>query len=221
MPALGYSNRFTWIMTAAGIAGLYRIATDPPPLTEALLILGVCLVVTDLLSGLLHVILDNPRSLDIGPIKPLAEGFQRHHENPSKIFEMSLYEHLFVMHLPLSIFAVIALPFWNSHLFVAYLGMIGTLHLMQMAHRWAHIPSEELHPVVRALQRAKLLISKDIHDSHHVDPFDKNFCIMSGLFNWPLNWVVRKTSRFSHAWIGVFFVASLIPVITALFLAWR
>jgi len=215
-----YSNKFTWIMTAAGGWALWRIIRDPPPALEILLIVGLCLFITDLLSGLLHIILDNPRSLDIPPIKPLAEGFQRHHRKPWKIFEMSLYEHLFVMHLPLAIFAVVALPFNDSHLFVAYLGMAFSLHLMQMAHRWAHLPPEELNAVVRGLQRARILIPKHVHDSHHEEPFDKNFCIMSGLFNWPLNVVVRNTSRFSHAWIVVFMLVALIPVGVALTLSW-
>ncbi len=218
--AVNYSNKFTWIMTATGLWGLYVIFTNPPPVVDVLVLLGLCFIVTDLLSGLLHIILDNPRSLDIGPIKPLAEGFQRHHTNPDKIFEMSLYEHLFVMHLPLSIFAAIALPFHDPHVYVVYLGMVGTLHLMQMAHRWAHIPAERLHPIPRVLQRTKVLLGKPTHDAHHVDPFDKNFCIMTGLFNWPLNWVVRHTSRFSHAWIGVFFLASIIPLIAALYMSW-
>lgn len=218
--ALDYSNKFTWIMTAASGWAVWRIIQDPPPLVDALIIVGLCFIITDLLSGLLHIILDNPRSLDIGPIKPLAEGFQRHHRKPEKIFEMSLYEHLFVMHLPLTIFAVVVLPFNDSHLFVAFLSMVGSLHLMQMAHRWAHLPPERLPVVVRVLQRIRVLLPKSVHDNHHQDPFDKNFCIMTGTFNGPLNVVVRNTSRFSHAWIGVFFLVSLIPVGVALWLSW-
>ncbi len=218
--AIDYSNKFTWIMTAASGWALWRIIQTPPPLLDTLLVLGLCFLITDLLSGLLHIILDNPRSLVIPPIKPLAEGFQRHHRKPHKIFEMSLYEHLFVMHLPLTIFAVVVIPFNDAHLFVAYLGMVASLHLMQMAHRWAHLPSDEIPAVVRGLQRARLLIGKPAHDAHHQEPFDQNFCIMTGMFNRPLNFVVRHTSRFSHAWLGVFMAVALIPVAVALTLSW-
>ena len=124
------------------------------------------------------------------------------------------------MHLPLTIFAAVVIPFNDAHLFVVYLGMVASLHLMQMAHRWAHLPEDRVPTPVRWLQRARLLIGKPAHDAHHDDPFDKNFCIMTGMFNRPLNWVVKNTSRFSHAWIAVFLLTSLIPAAIALTISW-
>jgi ubiquitin-conjugating enzyme E2 variant len=221
MLAVGYSNKFSFIVLGASVWSVFCIVMSPPPLVEMALLVGLCFVITDLLSGLLHVILDNPRSLDVPPIRPLAEGFQRHHENPDKIFEMSLYEHLYVMHLPLTILFAVVLPFHEPRLYLVYLGMVAMLHLMQMAHRWAHMPPETLSGVVRGLQRGRVLLPKAAHDVHHVAPYDRDFCIMTGVFNRPLNRAVKWFGGTSHWWNAVSLLACLIPVTAAPALAWR
>lgn len=211
-----YSNKFTIVVAAASLWSLGVIIVDPPPLLDTLLLLGLCYLVTDLLSGLLHVILDNPRSLDIPPIRGLAQGFQRHHSNPDNIFKMALYEHLYVMHLPLTALFVVIAVFHDPRLYVVFLGMNAMLHLMQMAHRWAHVDPATLPAGILPLQRVRILLSKSIHDRHHVDPYDRDFCIMTGMFNRPLNGLTRIFGRTSHWWNAVFLVACFIPVATAL-----
>ena len=41
----------------------------------------------------------------------------------------------------------------------------------------------ELHPLVLQLQDAGVLISGKSHNSHHREPFENNYCIVSGMCN--------------------------------------
>ena len=220
MLRLGYSRVFTILMAVGIIWSAWGVAQDPPPLWHAVLILLFSLWVTDPISGVLHVILDNPRSLDVAALRGLAEGFQRHHDNPAKIYEMPLYEHLYVMHLPLTIvFAVVAV-IGHGHVHFVALCMVLALHLMQMAHLWAHLPAERVPAAVRGLQRVGLLLTKAKHDDHHTEPFDKNFCIMTGLANRPLNAVVGVVGGRTHWWNAAFLALAATPLAFAMALGW-
>lgn len=75
MVSLGYSKAFTYTMALGMAWSAWALVQNPPGLLAALVCVAFCLVVTDLISGLLHVVLDNPRSLALPPIRGLAEGF--------------------------------------------------------------------------------------------------------------------------------------------------
>jgi ubiquitin-conjugating enzyme E2 variant len=213
--SLGYSKAFTYTM-GAGIAwSVWSLVRSPPPLLDATILLAFSILVTDLISGLLHVILDNPRSLAIGAIRGLAQGFQRHHQNPASIYEMPLYQHIYVMHMPLTFLFLAVLPFQNAGMYVVFLGLVVGLHVMQMAHLWAHVPPERVPRIVRRLHRARLLLSKRQHDLHHTVPYDKDFCIMTGLCNRPLNAAVALIGPTTHWWLAIFAFAAISPLILA------
>lgn len=215
-----YSSKFTVIMSLGVIWSLYNILTRPPSVLAVLLMVVLCYFVTDLVSGLLHIVLDNPRSLDIKLIAPLAQGFQTHHEDPDSIYRLPLYQHLYVMHLPLTLFFIAVLPFNSPIVFVGYLCMVAMLHLMQMAHRWAHVPDAHRGSFVTMLQRGRFIVSYDVHAGHHVDPYARNFCIMSGVCNGVLNAAATTFGLRSHAWIGVFLLACTIPIAAGLAMAY-
>ncbi|MCA9575942.1 MAG: hypothetical protein H6726_20150 [Sandaracinaceae bacterium] len=208
-----YSSKFTILMTLGIAWASYRIVTEPPSWRAVLIMLVLCYFVTDVVSGMLHIILDNPRSLDIKFIAPLAQGFQNHHNDPEKIFrELSLYQHLYVMHLPLTLFFFAVLPFNNPLVFVGYLGMVAMLHLMQMSHRWAHVPDAQRGTFVTMMQRVRFIIPYAAHAKHHVDPYDHDFCIMSGLGNKPLNLAARALGVRTHGWIPIFLLTCTVPI---------
>ena len=160
MVSLGYSKVFSFTMVAGMAWSAWALVKSPPSLTQAVVLVGFSLVVTDLISGLLHVVLDNPRSLDLAPIRGLAQGFQRHHQNPSNIYEMPLYQHLYVMHMPLTFLFLAVLPFGKAGMYVVFLSMVIALHVMQMAHLWSHLPPEKVPGVVRVLQKGRVLLRK-------------------------------------------------------------
>ena len=212
---LGYSKLFTYTMGAALTWSVVSLVQTPPSLLDAFFVAFFTVFTTDLISGLLHVILDNPRSLEVGAIKGLAEGFQRHHDKPSSIYEMPLYQHLYVMHMPLTLFFLVVVPFHESLMYVVFISMCASLHLMQMAHLWAHLPPQELPGVVRALQKARILLSKPQHDKHHTAPYEKDHCIMTGMCNPVLNLATKTFGGTSHWWNAAFLAAALSPLAVA------
>ncbi len=213
--ALGYSKAFTYTMVAAMAWSAWALVRSPPSLVVGLFLFAFCMVITDLISGLLHVVLDNPRSLDLAPIRGLAQGFQRHHQNPANIYEMPLYQHLYVMHMPLTLLFFVVLPFHEPGMYVVFLSMIVGLHVMQMAHLWAHLPLSRVPRVVRWLQNGRVLLSKRQHDLHHTPPYDKDFCIMTGACNRPLNAAVRLLGPTTHWWLFIFLLSTLSPLAVA------
>jgi hypothetical protein len=216
---LGYSRAFTYTMSAGIVWSIWTLASSRPPFIDAVLLVAFSLIVTDLISGILHVVLDNPRSLELPSIRALAEGFQRHHENPTGIYEMPLYQHIYVMHMPLTLLFVAVLPFQDAGMHVVFLSMVLAIHVMQMAHLWAHLPAERVPRLVGLLHRSRLLIGKRQHDLHHRAPFDKDFCIMSGICNRPLNAGVALIGATSHWWLAIFLLAAVSPLVAALVVA--
>lgn len=212
-----HSRIFTIILSVFVIISIIRIQFTEIGLGTALIVFLIAYVYTDLLSGVLHIILDNERSLNLSIVSSLARGFQEHHRTPNTIHEMSLYDHLYTMHLPLVMaFPPVVLMNFNMGYFV-YLNFVIMLHLMQMAHRWAHMPSSRVHFIVKFLQHVGLLVSRKNHLTHHDNVYNTNFCIMNGWFNAPLNFAVRKFGRTSHGWIAVFLslvaLAFIVPAI--------
>ena len=59
--------------------------------------------------------------------------------------------------------------------------------LSQQCHKWAHSKKSQLPGVVLALQDAGVLLSRRAHGAHHLPPFRGNYCIVSGIFNAPLD----------------------------------
>jgi palmitoyl-[glycerolipid] 3-(E)-desaturase len=215
MVSLGYSKAFSYAMVAGMAWSAWALVQSPPSLLEACICIAFSFVVIDLISGLLHVVLDNPRSLELASIRVLADGFQKHHANPAGIYEMPLYQHLYVMHMPLTILFVAVLPFQNAGMYVVFLSMVAGLHLMQMAHRWAHLPPNRVPRVVGLLHKSRVLLRKSQHDLHHSPPFDKDFCIMTGICNRPLNAAVAFIGPTTHWWLAVFLLSALSPLILA------
>lgn len=221
MVSLGYSKAFTVTMVAGMGWSAWALVKTPPSLVQAGVLVTFSLVMTDLISGLLHVVLDNPRSLALAPIRGLAQGFQRHHQNPNNIYEMPLYQHLYVMHMPLTFLYVAVLPFHDAGMYIVFLSMVFWLHLMQMAHLWAHLPPERVPGVVRALHSTRVLLTKPKHDLHHTPPYDKDFCIMTGICNRPLNALVSLLGPTTHWWLAVFLASALSPLVLAFVLSPR
>lgn len=174
-------------------------------------------IYVDLLSGVLHIILDNENYLSSPLLKSLVEGFLSHHNSPSDIYTMSLFNHLYTMHLPLTL----AFPFFalanNPLSYFCFLSIAVHLHLMQMCHRWAHLPINRLSPIVKTLQGMHIFLPKLTHAKHHGKLLDSNFCLYSGVFNPLLNFLTKKIGLHNPIWLISFPVLVLIiPLITVL-----
>jgi hypothetical protein len=134
-------------------------------------------VVVDALSGIYHWATD--RGFNIHDQIRL---FQEHHRtNTMEGFDWQT----FAAGMPLLIIG----GWWHSPVLIA--GGIFTA-LTQVAHYYAHrrsrIPS--VHRFVVTLQRMGLMVHPAEHARHHDEPFDRDFCLLSGWNNWWLNRLV-------------------------------
>jgi hypothetical protein len=67
---------------------------------------------------------------------------------------------------------------------------VAMAYLGQWAHRQAHFPTSQRHPVAAVLQRWKLLVPAEMHRLHH-QTYDEGFPILSGLCDGPITALFR------------------------------
>lgn len=207
-----------WILCAS--YSTYQIFTHPD--VTAFMCCTVLIMTyffIDLVSGVFHLVLDNPRFIGQAPIDGMCRGFQEHHLDPTLIFKMSLFEHLlpmgqplvwtFMLSMPLEFIAGKTIPAFHAYFLCLSLFLI----YMQLCHRWAHMPPKMRGPVVRFLQQSKLALAPGEHLKHHMAPYQQNFCIMNGMFNKFMNWWTSQPMFHPHSkiWAPMFAIVSYSP----------
>ncbi|MDV6236020.1 fatty acid desaturase CarF family protein [Leptospira ellisii] len=142
----------------------------------------------DFISGLVHFLGDSVGS-ETTPI--LGPGFifpfRDHHVDPKGITRHDFIEtngNNCLVSLPILIYYVF---FWEStgtvsslvalFWFFLLLGIFATNQI----HKWAHQDSPA--PLIRVLQKYKLILGPEHHKVHHTPPHDTYFCITTGWLN--------------------------------------
>lgn len=159
----------------------------------------------DFFSGVLHVVLDEPKNINMPIIGQPALEFQWHHFIPSDIsrkdFKDVLGDLFLVVPIVGTIQFFVAMDYGNEKIavlltackfFMAYFG--------QYSHRSAH--DIKIGPVARMLQKAGVIISIKNHKAHHVAPHDDDFCLI-GVCN-PLIQQLRKVTTGQAPWLAFF-----------------
>ena len=220
LPAVGFSGTvmrstkdlatalLLLLLTVMGRAGLPSAAADLPQRTRWLLFV-LALIWTDIASGLLHVVLDNPNLNSWPIIGPEARNFQAHRECATAFLSLPLPHEAFVAIAdddPSAIARGEWKHFLREHHFVCvavgstwllrtsdsrlglFLVHTGWMtHLMMASHRWSHTPPHRVPAPVQGLQAAGVLMSQEHHSAHHAS-YDINFAIFGGWVNPALNW---------------------------------
>eukprot|EP00729_Bicosta_minor_P012344 gene12344-686_t len=179
-------------------------------------------LLVDLLSGFLHLILDNPfYSQDsTNPlrevIKPLSRGFQEHHKIPTFVSRVSAFEHCMPMALPCSIHFMVGQLHRHPYVTFHSASILFWLVIMQMAHRWAHAQRKARPWGISTLQDWGFLVHPSEHMKHHRSPYEEQFCIMSGVMNPFLNWVtlgsgIKAFHPRNPAWAAYFLGLCFVP----------
>lgn len=155
-----------------------------------LLVLGY--LTADFISGFVHFLGDNfgnEKTPFFGPAYILP--FRIHHVNPTDITKHGFFatngNNSLVSLPPLTLFYLV-LPtqnifayFFLSYVFAVLLGIFAT----NQFHKWAHFEQVK-SPVIRWLQKSRLILSRDHHQIHHTSPYDRYYCITVGWLNRPL-----------------------------------
>lgn len=176
-------------------------------------------LLADLLSGIVHCVLDNISSKDFlsEPLFPeklssfsfleeVALTAQGHHPFPKQITKSSYWYSTWDSYL-------LMLPILAMGVASSYYGydtgayMLGiTAFLVPQAnytHALAHGKSAK-NSFVKFLQKTGIILSPKEHNIHHKNT-DLNYCSLSGHMNWLLNPVTaagRSTYRFFRNWCG-------------------
>ena len=173
--------------------------------------IGLCaFLAADFASGFVHWLADSygsPTTPVVGP--KLVTPFREHHDDPLAITRHDFFEAngdnclttLFVL-VPAYLWLPTNEAAWATalSLFVVLLSL--SVLLTSLAHGWAHTA----HPprLVRALQRAGLMLSREHHERHHRGDHSTHYCITTG---W-LNPLLDRTRFFRGAervlaWVGI------------------
>lgn len=141
-------------------------------------------VLSDLGSGVYHWAIDNyggPRTPFFGS---QIEAFQGHHKFPWTITRREFANNL---HSLARAVAFAVLPFdlvCGDPTLLSFVGVFsGCVMFSQQFHAWAHMTRSKLPGVVVWLQECGALVARGPHAAHHREPFNNNYCIVSGVWN--------------------------------------
>ena len=211
--------------TATRVAGT-RASRAKTLFTSSILLrtfvfLLAAVVFTDLMSGLLHICLDNPLFNTWPVIGDAAVGFQHHHHDPGGVTRGPLWKFLREHHVGVLLVLIPGLVPATAatgasreacrglRLFLAAFAVLSSL--MMWSHRWSHTRPTEVPRAVAALQRAGILMDARHHSLHHV-AYEINFSIFTGWVNPALNLLVKHVlPASSRLWIGALVGTAVAP----------
>ena len=171
-----------------------RLASAIPPLRwtavgELVLLGGVALLVADFLSGLVHFLCDNLGTADTPIVgRKFIQSFRDHHSDPQAMTRgdwVSVNADNLTVCLPVLVPASLWLDV-SRYFYASWflLVLTGFIVITNQAHKWAHLDEP---PVFARLLQKGLLLSPENHRLHHIAPYDRNYCITSGVLNPLLN----------------------------------
>lgn len=152
----------------------------------------VALFVLDLISGFIHIFLDRYNG-ENPYIKPVADSFKEHHDNPAGMVKRTNLEVLFETRLLwfMLIFLVLINYVLRNSPFISYVTLFSSLlafigPFMQVSHRLSHLMVHDPPPknstsfiVLNFLQKNGVLLNPELHRKHHKIN-DKHWPIFNG-----------------------------------------
>ncbi len=175
------------VVLAVEVAGGFAFSS-PGVVAAAWAVLAAYLA-ADLVSGLVHFVGDSFGTVDTPWLgRTFVLPFRSHHDRPQEICAHDFVEtngnNAFAALFAL-VPAVTYLPAREGGA-AALLGLFVlvftvTVLLTNQIHKWAHVRRPPR--LVRALQRAGVLLSPERHRPHHLRPHGRGYCVTSGLFN--------------------------------------
>lgn len=139
-------------------------------------------VTADFLSGFVHWFGDTWGQMDTPIIgSAFIRPFREHH-----VDQTAITRHDFVetngANCTTSVLLLVPILFLATtpvRVFLMFLGL-GVFATNQF-HKWAHM--KKVTPVIRFLQRTRVILSPGHHRIHHVSPYDRYYCITTGWLN--------------------------------------
>ncbi|XP_050218691.1 fatty acid desaturase 4, chloroplastic [Mercurialis annua] len=138
----------------------------------------------DLGSGVYHWGIDNYGDASTPIFGAQIDAFQGHHKWPWTITRRQFANNLHALAKVVALFVLPVDLFCNGPVIHGFVSVgAGCIMFSQQFHAWAHGTKSKLPPPVVALQDAGLLVSRSQHSAHHRQPYNNNYCIVSGVCN--------------------------------------
>ncbi len=157
----------------------------------------IAYLVTDFVNGLVHMIMDNTDRYQ-SAVGPLIAAFHLHHKtpryrdsNPVKIYVLESGSKLWLVPYLAAVVSaqmLLALPALVS-LILALVGVLSSM--AEVSHYLCH---NSPNPLVRLLQRCRLLLPPAHHSVHHTLD-NTHYAFLNGLTDPLLNAIARRTCR--------------------------
>jgi palmitoyl-[glycerolipid] 3-(E)-desaturase len=176
-------------------------------------ILGGSWIVADLGSGILHWAVDNYGNGRTPIMGSIIAAFQGHHAAPWTITQRGFANNVYKLCLPFGFVPISILTIMSTttafHLdpkIVLFVTSFCVLEILsQEFHKWSHRTKHENPIWVQKLQSVGFTVGPIPHVKHHQEPFDGNYCIISGFCNKPLDNMgfFRRLEYWIYQWNGV------------------
>jgi len=171
----------------------YNYNTEPMNILDYITIVVPAIYLSDLISGLIHLVLD-VNLLNINELSGITSEFLEHHVSPTDILKgpivKSFRQSVFVpIPLFLTIFNVVAKT-KKKHI-LSQIVTCYSLSLIQPIHSQAHYMNHATQKqresirgkILAFLQDNHIILSPQEHKSHHIGLYDHNFCLINGWAN--------------------------------------
>jgi palmitoyl-[glycerolipid] 3-(E)-desaturase len=177
-------------------------------------ILGTSWILADFGSGVLHWAVDNYGNGRTPIMGSIIAAFQGHHAAPWTITKRGFANNVYKLCLPfgllpLSILTILTTitdhQLINPNAILLVTSFCVLEILSQEFHKWSHNTKHDNPNWVRTLQNLGLTVGPIPHMKHHQEPFDGNYCIISGFCNSPLDNIgfFRRLEYWIYQWNGV------------------
>lgn len=163
------------------------ISYHPIPILYLILAFISATILTDLVSGLVHMVMDNNTNYK-SLFGPFVASFHLHHkkplyknQNPWKVYyDESGTKFWLVIYLLVVFYFQFntKLPFFINFFLVTF-GILSSI--AELSHYWCHNSREDQF-IISALQKYRLLLSKT-HHAHHHRSDNINYAFLNGITN--------------------------------------
>ena len=208
---------FVFVVLAVCVYGILQA----PSLVALLATFAFMYLYIDFYSGVLHVVLDNPRFIRLPLIGVPCVEFQWHHTFAYDIATRRLFDvwgDLNVLLFAKSIFFFGICGFTPTTFMVAGVGFsLG--YANQFSHRLAHTAPRQRPRIATWLQEHHVLLPPAVHHVHHAT-YDQSFPVLNG-HSRPLIQAMLRLAPNGFAWLAMFLALSAFDLVAVAWLVER
>lgn len=174
----------TFVLFAIAVARLAPSIDSVGELLGLAAVIAIGYLVADFATGVVHWLGDTVGDAS-WPVfgGAFIQPFRHHHVDPIDLTRHDFVElngNNAIAGLPLLALATLYAPD-APYPCALVIAIVFFAMVTNQIHQWAHAPSPPRW--VRALQRARLILSPEHHQRHHTAPFDRAYCITTGWMN--------------------------------------